>query len=90
MPNPVPPMSEATRKRITIPAKPADPDAWVHQAAPPPPPSPPAERLVRLSIDVPVAVRKALKNYVNDQDTSIQDLVRGFIEARLRETGYLR
>jgi len=89
MPDPVARMSEATRKRIAIPAKPAAPDAWVQtgtaEAA-----APPAEKLGRLSIDVPLAVRKALKNYVNDHDTSIQELVRDFIEQRLRETGYLR
>jgi hypothetical protein len=87
MPNPIPPMTEARRKSITIPAKPADPDAWVQGTAPAA--APPAEKLVRLSVDVPKDVRKALKNYCTDQETSIQDLVRGLIEARLRADGRL-
>ena len=62
-----------------------DADAWVQQPAAPVQAAPPAEDLVRLSIDVSKETRKALKAWCNEHDTTIQALVRELIETHLRE-----
>ena len=87
MPNPIPPMSEATRKRITIPAKPADPDAWV-QGTPAAAPKP-AEKLARLSVDIPVEVRTQLKIQAAMEGRTILELVQGLIVDYLTAKGRL-
>jgi hypothetical protein len=71
-------------KQITIARRPSTPDAWVENGTPQAPAPREAERTVRLSVDLPRSLHKQLKNYVNEHDTTIQELVEQLIRTRLQ------